>query len=37
MSVIKQTFQGSEPCDYVDKDIDAQEQGLPLVQPTGQW
>ena len=37
-SVMKQTLQGSEACEYVDKDVDSQEQVLPLVQtPGGEW
>lgn len=38
MPMIKQSLQGSEPCEYVDKDIDTQEQALPLVQTeSGEW
>jgi hypothetical protein len=38
MPVIKQSLQESEPCEYVDKDIDTQEQALPLVQEaSGEW
>lgn len=38
MPVIKQRLQGSEPCEYLDKDIDTREQALPLVHATsGEW
>lgn len=38
LPVMKLTLQGSEACEYVDKDVDSQEQVLSLVQtPGGEW